>query len=157
MHPAISTSYVIPAIFLTPVLFLHTVNTLLSRLLPPIVVATATVQRPSYSMFGPAATHPHIDIHSSEPLCWSYTIVMICAQLFAYDRVMKVREVDKERQRRRDAKNGIDRQSKHSESYWEEGNTGTDGKDTFTNGCLKENKKHDDSDSTTEEDSEFIP
>lgn len=84
-------SYIIPAIFLNPVIFIHGVNTILSRILPP-VVAASPIQPPAYSMFGPAAVHQHVDVQSSENLCWTYTIFMICAQLVAYNNVSQRRE-----------------------------------------------------------------
>ena len=186
MHPSIATSYILPAIFLNPVLFLHGVNTILSRLLPPIVIPTAAVQRPVYSMLGPAATHQHIDIQNSENLCWSYTAVMILAQLVAYDRVMRVREAGKERQRRKEEMNGTKGDAKHSDSYWDEGNNKPSNarkaglmnghakehsnsywdegnskpsnarKVGFTNGHAKKFRKHDEPDCLTEEESDVI-
>ena len=90
MHLSISTSYIVPAILLNPVLFLHGLNTFLSRMLPPTVIAGPT-QRPPYSQFGPAAVQPHIDVQSSENLCWGYTLVIICAQLVAYGQVSRRR------------------------------------------------------------------
>ena len=98
MHDLIKRSYLLPAIVLNPVLFLHSVNTILSRILPPIVVSAA-IQPPPFSGLGPSATHPHLDIHSSESFCWSYTIVMVCAQLVAFGRVSQFREEHRERKR----------------------------------------------------------
>ena len=158
MHPAISSSYILPALFLNPVVFLHGLNTIISRLLPPIIVSTAPVQRPAYSLLGPAATHPHIDVQNSENLCWSYTAVMICAQLVAYGRVMKFREAGKEKQRRKEEMNGANGHVKHSESYWEEENSGySDGNSEKgdTNGYLRRIGKGEESDISTE-DSEII-
>lgn len=97
MHP-IKRSYLLPAIFLNPVLFLHNVNTILSRILPPVVVPVAK-QPPPFSEFGPSANHPHLDIHSSEFFCWSYTIIMVFAQLVAYGRISQFREEDRKRRR----------------------------------------------------------
>ena len=95
MHPSISTCYIIPAILLNPVIFLHGMNTILSRILPP-VVAASPIQPPAYSAFGPAALHQHVDVQSSENLCWTYTIFMICAQLLAYNNVSLRREEHRE-------------------------------------------------------------
>ena len=95
MHPSISMSYIIPAIFLNPVIFIHGVNTILSRILPPVVAANP-VRPPAYSTFGPAAVHQHVDVQSSENLCWTYTIFMICAQLVAYNNVSQRREETRE-------------------------------------------------------------
>ena len=158
MHPSISTSYILPAIFLNPVLFLHGLNSILSRLLPPIIIPSATVQRPAYSMLGPAATYQHIDIQNSENLCLGYTFVMICAQLVAYGRVMKVREAGKERQQKKDEMNGKNRHAKHSESYFDEGNSKPPSprRVGFTNGSVKKFRKHEEPDCLTEEESEVI-
>lgn len=98
MHPALSTSYLLPAVFLNPVLFLHGLNTILSRIIPPVVVS-GTAQPPPYSTFGPSANYPHLDLHASDNLCWSYTVVMICAQLMAFGRVHRLREESKEKRR----------------------------------------------------------
>ncbi|KAL8678629.1 MAG: hypothetical protein Q9186_005019 [Xanthomendoza sp. 1 TL-2023] len=98
MHPALSTSYLLPAIFLNPVLFLHGLNTILSRVIPPIL-DKGPMQPPPYSTFGPSARYPHLDVHASDNLCWSYTVVMICAQLMAFGRVHRLREEGKEARR----------------------------------------------------------
>ena len=89
-------NYLLPAIFLNPILFLHSLNTILSRILPPIQVM-GSFQPPPYSDLGPSACHPHLDVHYSDNLCWSYTIVMVIAQLFAFDRVTQVRSEKSER------------------------------------------------------------
>ena len=94
MHPAISKSYIVPAIFLNPVLFLIGLNTLLSRVLPPIMVDAAK-QPPPYSTFGPSAQYPHLNIHASEKLCWSYTFLIVCAQLAAFGKISECREEGK--------------------------------------------------------------
>lgn len=105
MHPSISTSYIIPAILLNPVLFLISINTILSRILPPILV-DAAVQPPLYTMLGPSPEHPHLDIHESDCLCWSYTILIVCAQLVAFGRVSGRREQGKVRARAKAKKEG---------------------------------------------------
>ncbi|KAL8941641.1 MAG: hypothetical protein Q9211_001736 [Gyalolechia sp. 1 TL-2023] len=100
MHPALSAHYpyLLPAIFLNPVLFLHGLNTILSRIIPPVIVA-GPIQPPPYSTLGPSANHPHLDVHASENLCWSYTLVMLCAQLMAFVRVHRLTEEGKEKRR----------------------------------------------------------
>ncbi|KAL9124565.1 MAG: hypothetical protein Q9217_006113 [Psora testacea] len=100
MHPSLSTSYVLPAIILNPILFLHSLNTLLARILPPIIV-DAAVQPPPYYARGPSAEHPHLNIHASDSLCWGYTVFMVCAQLVVFGRVSMRREERRERARRR--------------------------------------------------------
>ncbi|MCJ1400081.1 hypothetical protein MMC11_003284 [Xylographa trunciseda] len=100
MHPALTTTYLIPAILLNPVLFLHSLNTILSRILPPIVVAVP-IQPSPYSTLGPSANYPHLDVHASDNLCWSYTAVMVCAQLVAFGSVSQAREEGRERRERK--------------------------------------------------------
>ncbi|MCJ1387006.1 hypothetical protein MMC17_010135 [Xylographa soralifera] len=100
MHPALTTTYLIPAILLNPILFLHSLNTILSRILPPIV-APVPIQPSPYSPLGPSANHPHLDVHASDNLCWSYTAVMVCAQLVAFGSVSQAREEGRERKARK--------------------------------------------------------
>ena len=100
MHPALQRNYLVPGLLLNPILFLWSVNTILSRLLPPIVV-NAAVQPPPFYPLGPSAEHPHIDIHSSERICWSYTAFIVCANLAAFGRVNGRRQEARERTRLR--------------------------------------------------------
>ncbi|MCJ1278283.1 hypothetical protein MMC21_006098 [Puttea exsequens] len=100
MHPVLSTSYLVPGILLNPVLFLWSLNTLLSRLLPPITI-DAAIQPPPYYPRGPSAEHPHLDIHASEKLCWSYTTLIVCANLAAFGKVSERRRAAKARARDR--------------------------------------------------------
>ena len=101
MHPSITTSYLLPAILLNPVLFLHSLNTILSRLLPPVVVASSA-QPPPYSSLGPSANYPHLDIHASETLCWSYTVLIMIVQMIAFGRVSDQREKRRESKSRKE-------------------------------------------------------
>lgn len=100
MHPALSKNYIVPGLLLNPILFLWSVNTILSRLLPPIIV-NAAIQPPPFYPLGPSAEHPHLDIHSSERICWSYTAVIVCANLAAFGSVNERRQEAKERARLR--------------------------------------------------------
>lgn len=79
-HSLLSTTYIVPAIFLNPVLFLHSVNTVLTQILPPLN------DRPW------SHTAPHIDVHSSGGACWGFTMIMIIAQLVAFRKVGKARQ-----------------------------------------------------------------
>jgi len=98
MHPILSTSYLVPGLLLNPILFLWSMNTLLSRVLPPIIVDAAAQPAP-YCPGGPSAEHPHFDIHASESLCWSYTAFIVCVNLAAFGRVSERRRAGKERAR----------------------------------------------------------
>ncbi|KAI9763343.1 MAG: hypothetical protein M1840_000608 [Geoglossum simile] len=87
---ALSTSYLLPAVLLNPVLILHTLNSLLCRLLPSF----ADQPLPTWSdptTWGPHGTPPYLDVHSSANFCWAYTICMVCLQLFAFERVSQGR------------------------------------------------------------------
>ncbi|KAI9715589.1 MAG: hypothetical protein M1812_005893 [Candelaria pacifica] len=92
--PPLSSTYLLPALFLNPVLFLHGVNTILSRALPPIPSDFPT---PPLSNWGPEATLPHLDLHASDNLCWSYTVFIVGVQLVAFGRVSQRREGIRER------------------------------------------------------------
>lgn len=100
MDSLLSISYIVPAVFLNPILLLHSFNTILSRLLPPISIDAPVQPAPSYPL-GPSARHPHLNIHTSDRLCWSYTVVIVCAQLLIFGRVKMKQERMKERLRRK--------------------------------------------------------
>lgn len=91
MRILLSANYVVPAVLLNPILFLHSVNALLSRLLPPISV-DAPIQPSPYYPLGPSGEHPHLNMHTNDNLCWSYTIVMVFAQLVAFGRISRQRQ-----------------------------------------------------------------
>ena len=97
----LSRSYVLPAILFNPILFLHSLNAILSRILTPVIIPNVAVQPAPYTAKGPSAQHPHLDVHASDRLCWSYTIVMVGVQLVAFSRVQRRREERKERVRRK--------------------------------------------------------
>lgn len=73
----LSTLYalLLPTIFLNPVLFLHSLNTILTRLLPSLDGHEGN------------SAQPHLDIHASESLCWSYTFLIVWAQMAAFLRL----------------------------------------------------------------------
>jgi len=96
MPTNLTTTYLLPAILLNPVLFLHSLNTILSRLLPPVLAATTPPAQP-YCHLGPSPTSPHLDMHVSDNLCWSYTVFMVLAQLLAFGRVSQRRQTVRDR------------------------------------------------------------
>jgi hypothetical protein len=104
MHPSLTTNYLLPAILLNPILFLHSINTIVSRLLPPVVASSATLNPIAipYTPLGPSPSHPHLDVHASDSLCWSYTVLMVCAQLVAFGRVSSTRQERKDRKAARE-------------------------------------------------------
>ena len=81
---SIMLSFLLPAVILNPVICLHGVNAILSRVLPPIAVPNATTKSAPYYPLGPSAENPHLDIHASDTLCWSYTALMVVLQLAAF-------------------------------------------------------------------------
>ena len=94
MHFAISIFYMVLAILLNPVLLLMSLNTILSYVLPPVVVDPSKGTPPGPT-FGPSAQIPHLNVHASEKLCWSYTFLIVCAQLAAFEKVSECRAADK--------------------------------------------------------------
>lgn len=80
--PTASTLYhlILPTIFLNPVLFLHGLNTVLTKLLPTMNGHEGN------------SAQPHLDIHASESLCWGYTALIVWAQMVAFLRFDRQRE-----------------------------------------------------------------
>lgn len=162
MHPSLSTSYILPAILLNPVLFLHSLNTILSRLLPPIVVASPT-QPPPYSKLGPSANHPHLDIHASETLCWCYTVLIMIVQMIAFGRISDLREKRRESKRTKETRIIPIRQSTSQEGkqinghakYPNDVSASPNGREAHGNGNI-EPQLHDTDCPSTETDSESV-
>ena len=96
-----TSTYFLPAILLNPVLFLHSLNTILSRILPP-VTTTAAIQPLPYYNLGPSANHPHLNCHASDSLCWGYTILIVSAQLLIFGRISQSRTEVKEKSKSND-------------------------------------------------------
>lgn len=84
---SLSMSIILPAIFLNPVLFLHSLNFILALMLPPVAAQCTGPPPPPYTPTGPSAEHPHLNIHESDGLCWSYTITMVAIQLVVFARL----------------------------------------------------------------------
>jgi hypothetical protein len=102
--PTATTLYhlILPTIFLNPVLFLHSLNTILTKLLP------------SLNGYEGNYAQPHIDIHASESLCWSYTALIVWAQMLAFLRFDRLRE---ERETARIKKGARPQQRKEDNGY----------------------------------------
>ena len=115
MRSTLSTNYVIPAVLLNPILFLHSLNALLSRILPPITIDAAIQPAPYYPL-GPSSEHPHIDLHKNDNLCWSYTIVIVFAQMVAIGRINRKRQEMRERDSQRQEHLNSIRQQEPAES-----------------------------------------
>ncbi|KAI9892821.1 MAG: hypothetical protein M1814_000980 [Vezdaea aestivalis] len=97
-HPSsLTRTYLLPALLLNPVLVLHSLNTMLAHALPSTT--------PPTSWIGAPPANAVLDMHASGRVCWSYTLVMVCAQLVAFGRVSAGREERREVERlKREAK-----------------------------------------------------
>jgi hypothetical protein len=81
--PLLSTTYLLPAIFLNPALVLHLINTFMSHLQPQPSGASGS-PHPRLQALGPVpGSTPYLDMHADEQLCWRYTAVMVVVQLLA--------------------------------------------------------------------------
>ena len=90
---SITKTYLLPAIFLNPVLILHTFNTILSRM--PTTLAASSSPSQSIPFYGPSATQPYFNVHDNDNLCWTYTFFMVGVQLVAFGRVSGIRNEDR--------------------------------------------------------------
>ncbi|KAM3086209.1 hypothetical protein ACMFMF_000163 [Clarireedia jacksonii] len=83
----ITSTYLLPAIFLNPAFVLHLINTFISHLLPPPPTISVS-PHPIFETLGPLpGTDLAFDMHEDDTLCWSYTFVMVIVQLLAFGRV----------------------------------------------------------------------
>jgi hypothetical protein len=103
-RPTASTLYnlILPTIFLNPVLFLHSLNTILTKLLPTMNGHEGN------------SAQPHLDIHASESLCWGYTALIVWAQMAAFLRFDRLRE---EQEKARLRKGGQQKQKREDQGY----------------------------------------
>ncbi len=88
----LTATYLLPAVFLNPVLCLHGFNLVLSTLLGPLVSAGPLQAPPTRILVGSTPVYPYVDVHASDNLCWSYTACMVVAQLVAYSKIRLSRE-----------------------------------------------------------------
>ncbi|KAI9757441.1 MAG: protein transport protein bos1 [Chaenotheca gracillima] len=84
----LSSSYILPALIFNPVLFLHGINTIISRV---ISLSSSGLHMPTW---GPHVILPALDIHDHDALCWSYTVFMVGVQLVAFTRVGSIRRAN---------------------------------------------------------------
>ena len=103
-RPTATTLYnlILPTIFLNPVLFLHSLNTILTKLLPTM------------NGYEGNSAQPHLDIHASESLCWGYTVLIVWAQMVAFLRFDRLRE---EQEKARSRKGGKQKHRKEDDGY----------------------------------------
>jgi hypothetical protein len=92
----------LPTIFLNPVFFLHSLNTILTKLLPTLNGHEGN------------SAQPHLDIHASESLCWGYTLLIVWAQMIAFLRLDRLRE---EQKSARESKGGKQQHRREDSGY----------------------------------------
>jgi len=85
--PALSSTYLLPAILLNPAFILHLINTFVSHLFPPPQTISNS-PHPIMESLGPLpGSKLYLDMHADDRLCWKYTAIMVVLQLFAIGRV----------------------------------------------------------------------
>jgi hypothetical protein len=88
---SISSTYLIPAVLLNPVVILHGFNTFCSHFIS-ITLPSTTSNHQWLQNLGPAsAPGPYFDVHNNDQLCWGYTLLMVVVQILAYGKVNDTR------------------------------------------------------------------
>lgn len=87
MPTSFTSSYLLPAIVLNPVIILHGFNTFMSHLIPPAFTASTSHCQWLESIGPLPGSTPYADVHVSDRLCWSYTFVMVFVQVLAFGQV----------------------------------------------------------------------
>lgn len=116
-----SSNYFLPAILLNPVVVLHSINTYVSYAYPSNV-ALSPSPHAYLSALGPdPSTQPYLDMHDRGNLRWTYTLIMVCAQLLAYLNFGTNREKKKAKARRQGSPSGQGRRSdaEEKETSWD--------------------------------------
>jgi hypothetical protein len=91
MSTSLSSTYLIPAVLLNPVVILHGFNTFCSHFVYT-ALPVSTSQHQWLENLGPAfAPGPYFDVHANDQLCWGYTILMVLVQVLAYGTVNDTR------------------------------------------------------------------
>lgn len=86
-----SSTYLIPAVLLNPVVIVHGFNTLCSHFVST-TLPSSTSNHQWLENLGPAAAlGPYFDVHDNEQLCWGYTLLMVVVQILAYGKVNDTR------------------------------------------------------------------
>ena len=97
MPTSFTSSYLVPAVFLNPIVILHAINTYASHYIPSAMRSVATSSLfPSFEILGPPGNQaPYLDMHKDDALCWKYTALMVVVQVLAYSKVCDNREIRK--------------------------------------------------------------
>jgi hypothetical protein len=87
MPTSFTSTYLLPAVLLNPIVILHGINTFWSHMIPS-VIATSTSQHQWLERLGPsAASEPYFNVHNNDQMCWGYTAILVIVQILAYGRV----------------------------------------------------------------------
>ena len=94
--PSLSTSYLLPAIFLNPSVFLHLLNTAISHL-RHAPSAPSISPHPRLEGLGPLpGSTLYFDMHANDKLCWKYTTLMVIVQILVVWKVQENRGKERE-------------------------------------------------------------
>jgi hypothetical protein len=88
---SLSSTYLIPAILLNPILILHGFNTFCSHFISTALPASTSNLQWLENLGPAAAPGPYFDVHSNDQLCWGYTALMVLVQILAYGKVNDTR------------------------------------------------------------------
>jgi len=142
MPTSFTSTYILPAIVLNPLVVLHGFNTFASHWIPS-AISTVASQSPHkiIEALGPIPGHadPYLDLHANDHLCWGYTMAMVLLQVIAYGKVSGNREIRKERKERK-----LERERERSARLYEAGHASTTSVDSkrahaITSNGLKQN------------------
>jgi hypothetical protein len=88
MPTSLTSTYLLPAVLLNPIVILHGLNTFLYHWIPSAHALSASKHQWLENL-GPTRGNslPYFDIHDNEHLCWGYTLLMVAVQVLAYGTV----------------------------------------------------------------------
>lgn len=97
MPTSFTSSYLVPAVFLNPIVILHAINTYASHYIPSAMRAFPSKSLyKGFEMLGPPGNQaPYLDMHQDNVLCLKYTALMVVVQVLAYAKVCDNRELRK--------------------------------------------------------------
>ena len=97
MPTSFTSSYIVPAVLLNPLVVLHAINTYASHYIPSAMrTIVSSSLFPTWEKLGPPGNaDPYLDMHKNDTLCWRYTAVMVVVQILAYSKVCDNREIRK--------------------------------------------------------------
>jgi hypothetical protein len=88
---SISSTYLIPAVLLNPVVIVHGFNTFCSHFISTTLASTTSNHQWLQNLGPASAPGPYFDVHKNDQLCWGYTLLMVVVQILAYGKVNDTR------------------------------------------------------------------